>query len=190
LIALPRACCAIERFSPCARWSDIGDYGVWKTNFGLTAAQASAQLIEEPAVPTEDKLQDLLATPQEAIAESSVVIATSLPDVSDNDVAKVLLFARLGEQPPALPKPGGDPPQTGLELLDQKLRAGQDQLAIRAHDEALGSLRLDERRDDGLANGTLQDGNGVVEPESHADHISFDLEVDEPRRSGVDLDLK
>jgi hypothetical protein len=52
-----------------------------------------------------------------------VVIVTSLPDVSDNDVVKVLIFARLGEQPSALSKPGVDPRQKGLELLDRKLRA-------------------------------------------------------------------
>ena len=164
---------------------EIGDYGVWRTNFGLTAAQASAQLIEEPAPLAGSSSVDLLATPQQAIAESSVVIATSLPDVSDNDVAKVLLFARLGEQQPALSKPGVNPPQVGLEFLDQQLSAGQDQLAILAHDEVLGSLRIDERRDDG----TLQDGNGVAQPEGHTGHISFDLEVDESLRSGVDLDL-
>ena len=162
---------------------EIGDYGVWRTNFGLTAAQASAQLIEEPAPLTESESLTLLTTPREGVAQGSVLIETTLPDCSDSEVADVLLFAWLGEQQPALPKPGVNPPQTGLEPLDQKLRSEQDQLAIIAHDEALGSLRFDEDRDDRLADGTLQDENG----ESSTVHISFG--VDQPMGPDFDLDI-
>jgi hypothetical protein len=150
---------------------EIGDYGVWRTNFGLAAAQASAQLIEEPA---------------------PLTLSDTLPDVDDNDVANVseravaneaqgLLFGWLDERQPALSNPGVNPPQAGLEPLDQKLRDEQDQLAIIAQDEALGSLRFDEGRDDRLPDGTLQDENG----ESSTDHISFGVDP----LMGPDFDL-
>ena len=173
---------------------DIGDYGVWRTNFGLTAALASAQLIEEPAPLTESESLTLLTTPREGVAQGSVLIETTLPDVDDNDVvdgsdlevaneAQGLLFGWLDERQPALPKPGVNAPQTGLEPPDQKLRSEQDQLAIIAHDEALGSLRFDEDRDDRLADGTLRDESG----ESSTVHISFG--VDQPMGPDFDLDI-
>ncbi len=173
---------------------DIGDYGVWRTNFGLTAAQASAQLIEEPALLTESESLTLLTTPREGVAQGSVLIETTLPDVDDNDVAdgselevaneaQGLLLGWLDERQPTLPKPGVNPPPTGLEPPDQKLRSEQHQLALIAHDEALGSLRFNEDRDDRLADGTLQDENG----ECSTGHISFG--VDQPMGPDFDLDI-